>query len=710
MRPRVRAVLLTLVLFALPLGLAARALPIPMPEAASSTAPTLFVLPMDALPLPVADPNAPTAIAAPAPPIWPLVSGALALLMMAFAIGGLGYVALSAVKLMWWSRRLTDLPDEGAQARRAAQLLGAPTATRVRVVAESVTPCTYGLFRPTVVLPARLDADARTLALRHEIAHVRHGDAPMHLIGLACSSLAAWHPLAHLIGRRATLRREQAADAFALDGQAARRSAYARLLTHFSSAPALAPALAVPRHHLHNRLTAMTHSIRLTSPGRALPLALLLVLVALIALPLRAQVTPANPERDNNAEQPSQVPPGPINGIRAFEESITFPASALESLSERRVTVRFFVSEQGQVEDARAISSMASPLDGSTSATPDPSSMIPGPAMLEVFVPEAVRAIEALLFIPGAQRGQLARAEMEWTIRFFVDDKGEGKAEMVTPMRPRFADQAEEADVYITVEQQPRMLPNQAEAIRAMMESVVYPQAARAAGVEGRVIVQFTVDETGAVADPVVVRGVGSGLDEEAVRAIRTLRFAPGEQEGKVVPMQMALPVTFRLGGEKTGAATKPTTRSIIEVNADLIDRWRTMRQPSSPLIVTNLYGNLDALSELAVALRGVRSDLPLALVEGYVGAGGTRAARVVETDYPTQANAVTATAASYTRTDIGSEEYLVRMLILCPLVETGDVPASVRRSLEDNLDASHRATRYPVAEAAPYPLAQSYG
>jgi protein TonB len=66
-------------------------------------------------------------------------------------------------------------------------------------------------------------------------------------------------------------------------------------------------------------------------------------------------------------------------------------------------------------------------------------------------------------------------------------------------------------------------------------------------GIEGRVIIQFIVDEEGRPTHPRVVRGIGGGCDEEALRATRTIRFKPGRQRGKVVKVKMSLPVTFRL-------------------------------------------------------------------------------------------------------------------------------------------------------------------
>ncbi len=70
---------------------------------------------------------------------------------------------------------------------------------------------------------------------------------------------------------------------------------------------------------------------------------------------------------------------------------------------------------------------------------------------------------------------------------------------------------------------------------------------ARKAGIEGRVIIQFIVNEQGSVEDPRVVRGIGGGCDEEALRAVRQAKFKPGRQRGQPVRVQYSLPIVFKL-------------------------------------------------------------------------------------------------------------------------------------------------------------------
>ncbi|MDZ7689728.1 MAG: energy transducer TonB [Balneolaceae bacterium] len=64
---------------------------------------------------------------------------------------------------------------------------------------------------------------------------------------------------------------------------------------------------------------------------------------------------------------------------------------------------------------------------------------------------------------------------------------------------------------------------------------------------EGRVIIQFIVNEKGSVEEPKVVRGIGGGADEEAIRCVKDADFVPGQQRGEPVRVQFSVPVVYNL-------------------------------------------------------------------------------------------------------------------------------------------------------------------
>lgn len=110
-----------------------------------------------------------------------------------------------------------------------------------------------------------------------------------------------------------------------------------------------------------------------------------------------------------------------------------------------------------------------------------------------------------------------------------------------TPPTVSLPDPAQE--VFTIVEQPPVLIGG----LAALQSAVTYPVRAQRVGIEGRVIVEFVVDERGAVTNPVVVRSPSALLSDAALDAVRRIAFEPGQQRGRPVKVRMTVPVTFRL-------------------------------------------------------------------------------------------------------------------------------------------------------------------
>ncbi|MCU0418718.1 MAG: energy transducer TonB [Cyclobacteriaceae bacterium] len=82
---------------------------------------------------------------------------------------------------------------------------------------------------------------------------------------------------------------------------------------------------------------------------------------------------------------------------------------------------------------------------------------------------------------------------------------------------------------------------------KQLQKTLVYPKRAKQLSVEGKVFVEFIVNRDGRPSDVKVLRGIGAGCDEEAVRAIALTQWHPGKQRGKPVRVKMVLPIQFRL-------------------------------------------------------------------------------------------------------------------------------------------------------------------
>lgn len=87
------------------------------------------------------------------------------------------------------------------------------------------------------------------------------------------------------------------------------------------------------------------------------------------------------------------------------------------------------------------------------------------------------------------------------------------------------------------------------ELYQVIAKNMQYPEQARKMGVEGRVFVEFVVNEDGTLSDMVVLKGIGAGCDKEAMRVVAmSPAWTPAKQKGKIVKQRFVLPVVFKLG------------------------------------------------------------------------------------------------------------------------------------------------------------------
>jgi periplasmic protein TonB len=118
-----------------------------------------------------------------------------------------------------------------------------------------------------------------------------------------------------------------------------------------------------------------------------------------------------------------------------------------------------------------------------------------------------------------------------------VDNPGTGTGVVEAPPPP---------EIFKYVEQMPEA-PYDVQAHLA--KNIKYPPAAQENNISGRITVQFVVSEDGSIGDVKVVgRKLGGGLEEEAMRVVRSMpKWRPGKQNGRAVKVYYTLPVAFRL-------------------------------------------------------------------------------------------------------------------------------------------------------------------
>lgn len=109
-------------------------------------------------------------------------------------------------------------------------------------------------------------------------------------------------------------------------------------------------------------------------------------------------------------------------------------------------------------------------------------------------------------------------------------------------------EEIQEEEVFLSVEENPEFPGGPAKLLEYVQKNLKYPMMARESDIQGRVFVGFVVEKDGSISNVKVLRGIGGGCDEEAVRVVQSLpKFKPGKQRGNPVRVQYTLPIVFKL-------------------------------------------------------------------------------------------------------------------------------------------------------------------
>ena len=105
-----------------------------------------------------------------------------------------------------------------------------------------------------------------------------------------------------------------------------------------------------------------------------------------------------------------------------------------------------------------------------------------------------------------------------------------------------------EAEIFTVVESMPSFPGGMGELMKFLGKNINYPTLAKESGIQGRVFINFVVEPNGSISNVKVLRGIGGGCDEEAVRVVKSMpKWSPGKQRGKPVRVSYNLPVKFTL-------------------------------------------------------------------------------------------------------------------------------------------------------------------
>ena len=150
-----------------------------------------------------------------------------------------------------------------------------------------------------------------------------------------------------------------------------------------------------------------------------------------------------------------------------------------------------------------------------------------------------IKDMESWSFKPAIKNGKPQKVQLDWGFSYYFSEK-ENRS------NPQESDSVKAVidDVYfVAVEEMPQPIGG----IQEIAKKVVYPEVAKRAGIQGKVYVKAFIDENGNVIRAEILKGIGAGCDEAAIKAIEQTKFTPGKQRGIPVKVQVSIPVLFKL-------------------------------------------------------------------------------------------------------------------------------------------------------------------
>ncbi len=428
------------------------------------------------------------------------------------------------------------------------------TGVKVAYHDNPLVPFTFGWKQPIIVLPNSIkdDQEKIRMAIQHELVHIKRGDYLLQLILSVIESLFWFHPLVHLGSREIETYREISCDQEVLNVSGVSLKKYASML--YELVPLnrgygnFSVSMAVQSSTLKKRIETMTyHRIYKTSLKRSL--LFLLTMIIAVTVPIAcSDLRGPGAIDESELESMSLViinPQFEINGINLDKLPKTMEGTGMDGfLFGAEKYGSFLISpiqfsgaiQNGQITDNKIqfnVNKMKVLVTSDQKIT-------------DRNIPIWVKHIASES--PGILSGTLPNRLL---LRSDVDRF------MSPPPPPTQGLKDDSGDFFVVVEEMPKLIGG----LKGIQSKVIYPEMAKRAGIEGRVTLQFIVNENGDVENPKVIRGIGGGADEAALEVVSQAKFEPGMQRGKPVKVQYSLPVVFKLNdSEFTDAPPAPTS------------------------------------------------------------------------------------------------------------------------------------------------------
>lgn len=236
--------------------------------------------------------------------------------------------------------------------------------------------------------------------------------------------------------------------------------------------------------------------------------------------------------------------------MRFLMNNMKYPSIAMDNGIQGRVLVQFVVNTNGSISDIA--------IQEGVDASLDKEALRVVKSMTQRWIPETQKWVpETQRWIPGFLNGKPVRTRYTLPITFKLGNPS------TTDEKPVVENEAEtestenieltkedtgEGEVLQVAERMPMFPGGDNTLMNWLYHAIKYPSIAHDKGIQGRVMVQFTVDKDGSIVDPEIFKGVHPALDEEALKVVKSMpKWTTGMQKGKTVRVRYTMPIMFRL-------------------------------------------------------------------------------------------------------------------------------------------------------------------
>jgi len=372
-------------------------------------------------------------------------------------------------------------------------------------------PMSIGIRPKRIYVPdtwGTLNANQQSVLLRHEVAHIKRRDGFLQAWQVFAQALYFFHPLVWLLNERINEYREMACDDLAVERSDVTSLAYSRYLVHVAEnmlpswSSYSASALIKQRNKLYKRVNYQVKENKKMKILSKRKTWFILAAVALLMVPLSWYCTKEQPQEGQLDDEPniSSGITGKILGRVVDKESG-------EALPGANVVLEG--TDSGAATDREG----------------------------NYYIPNVEPGIYQLKcsffgFETGFEKDVAVKVEKSTRIDFELN-----RTQSAPPQPPS------SSATYAPYDTPPAPVGGFAK----IQQNLVYPEAARKAGIEGHVVLNILIDAKGVVQTVDILKSVRKDVDEAAINAVKSTEWKPAEQNGQPVAVRIGIPVVFRL-------------------------------------------------------------------------------------------------------------------------------------------------------------------